>query len=169
MTRLLIHTLILALALAGSGCASIAVTVAGVAGGLGVSHYTGSVNYRTFTEPQPQVRRAVLIAMHRMKAEVEAADPAETPDILRAKLTGRDVQIDFEALSATTTRIRTVARIEGGLTLDGATASEIVAQTEKVLADPRAFVPTSITRTVQTTQSTQTSTSIAPRNAPRAK
>lgn len=119
-----------------AGCTMVATTLASVGAGVGANHYIGSVNYRTFTEPVATLKRATVVALRRMKIEQStvADATAEASEGIRGKAAGRVVEIDFEILSPTVTRMRSVVRMEGSLILDSATSQEIIAQTEKVLA-----------------------------------
>lgn len=124
-----------AVALQASGCTMVATTLASVGAGVGANHFIGSVNYRTFTEPAGTLKRAAGVALRRMKIDqLAGADAAEAGEGIRAKTSGRVIEIDFEVLTPSTTRMRAVVRMEGSLLLDAATSQEIIAQTEKVLA-----------------------------------
>jgi hypothetical protein len=117
-----------------SGCASIAVSLASVGAGIGANHFIGSVQHRTFTEPAYTVRRATQVALRRMKFEVESIETVDGGELLKARTTGRSIEVTFEPLSANATRVKSLARHDGSVMLDSATAQEIVAQTERVLS-----------------------------------
>lgn len=136
MIRLVIIAAMLASA---SGCTLVATTIASVGAGVGANHYIGSVNFKTFTEPVSTLKRATNAALRRMKIEQQAITEApDAPESIRAKTAGRIVEIDFEVISPTVTRMRSVVRMEGSLLLDSATSQEIIVQTERVLvASPR--------------------------------
>jgi hypothetical protein len=119
-----------------SGCASIAVTLAGLGLGAGTNHYMTSVNYRTFTEPLPTVKQATLTSLVRMKIDLESTERTDTGVLIKAKTTNRDIEIELEEVTANSTRMRTLAHQDGSLLLDAATAAEIIAQTEKTLTPP---------------------------------
>ena len=119
-----------------TGCASIAVTLAGIGAGLGGQHYLGSIGSKTFTEPLPKVKRATLAALKRMEIQVETAEATETGELIKAKIPGREIEIELESLTPSATRMRTLARKESAFILDSATAAEIIAQTEKALVGP---------------------------------
>ena len=60
-----------------------------------------------------------------------AAEPGF--EIERARLGRREIEVELEMLSAQATRMRVVARDGGLFSYDGATATEIIVQTEKGL------------------------------------
>ncbi len=116
-----------------AGCESLAVTAAGVGGSTGVSHALGGITYRTFTAPLPKVKTATMAALNRMQIKVDSAKKVEGSELIMAKATDRDIEIELESLSPTTTRMRTVAK--KGLLYDSATATEIILQTERILGN----------------------------------
>jgi hypothetical protein len=123
------------LALAASGCASVAVTLAGLGAGIGANHFIGSVSTRTFTHPQEDTKWATLGALKRMRVDVASIEAtSRAGELIKGRTEGREFEIELEPVSATVTRMKSVVRMEGSLTLDGATAAEIVAQTERSLA-----------------------------------
>lgn len=113
------------------GCESMAVTTFGVGASTGVAHTLNGYAYRTFTAPAGRVKDAAQTALRRMDIKVAASRKVEAGEVLEAKAKGRDIEIALEALSANTTRMRAVAK--EGLLNDGATAVEIITQTERVL------------------------------------
>lgn len=116
-----------------AGCDPVSLTVLGVGGAAGVSHQMGGVAYRTFTEPLPKVKRATLGALHRMAIKVSDTSTTDTGELIKARATNRDIEIEFESLTPTTTRMRAIARKDGGIFVDAATAFEIITQTERIL------------------------------------
>jgi hypothetical protein len=127
-----------------SGCASIAVTLAGLGFGAGASHYMSSVNYRTFTEPLQTVRQAVLTSLWRMQIELASSERTDQGMLFKARTSNRDIEIELEAVTERSTRMRTVAHPDGGLLLDASTAAEISSQTEKALAEKSAAAPAAV-------------------------
>lgn len=111
------------------GCQAIAITAAGIGASTGLTHTVDSIASRTFTANQRQVKQATLIAMGKMGMKLESSEKDETSEIIRASLPGRRVEIELTSLSETATRVNTTAQ-RGMFTYDGATAREIVAQTE---------------------------------------
>ncbi len=116
-----------------AGCDPISLTILGVGGAAGVSHQMGGVAYRTFTEPLPKVRRATLGALKRMAIDVNDTSKTDTGEVITATASNRDIEIEFESLTPTTTRMRAIARKDGGIFVDAATAFEIITQTERML------------------------------------
>lgn len=115
-----------------SGCAGVALTAAGVGGGVAASHQMGGLAYRTFTAPLPRVRSAVLEAFKRMEIKPSAREKIDLGERILARIGDREVEIELEALTPKVTRMRAVVRRDGGVVVDAATAVEIINQTEKV-------------------------------------
>ncbi len=134
-----IRTLLLSAVICVSlnGCAApIALTLfgvgAGVTSGTAVSYTMDGIAYRTFTAPLPQVERATLTALNDMGMKIESTDKTDEGKAIKASGTDRQIEIELEAITPKTTRIRTVAK-EGIFFKDRATATEIIMQTEKIL------------------------------------
>jgi uncharacterized protein DUF3568 len=120
------------------GCAApIALTLlgvgAGVSTGTAVSYTMDGIAYRTFTAPLPQVERATLMALNEMGMEVQPPEKTNEGKAIKAKGADRQIEIELEAVSSKTTRIRTVAK-DGIFFKDRATATEIIMQTERILS-----------------------------------
>ena len=111
------------------GCQAIAITAAGIGASTGLTHTTDSIASRTFTANQRQVKQATLMALGKMGMKLESSEKSETGEIIRASVAGRSVEVELTPLSETATRINTTAQ-RGMFIYDGATAREIVAQTE---------------------------------------
>ena len=108
-------------------------TALGVGGGAAVSHTLGGINYRTFTAPSATVRGASMVALQRMGIKVVGSEKgANGSEVVKATATDRDIEITFEPLSASSTRMKVVAR-NGRIFTDSATATEIILQTERQL------------------------------------
>jgi hypothetical protein len=90
------------------------------------------IAYRTFTAPLAQVERATLMALNDMGMEVDGAEKTDEGKAIKAKGADRQIEIELEAISSKTTRIRTVAK-QGVFFKDRATATEIILQTERIL------------------------------------
>jgi hypothetical protein len=116
------------------GCQAIAITAAGIGASTGLSHTTNSISQRTFTAPDHQVRQATLAALGRMGAKVEAAEKGRAVEVIRATVADRSIEVEVEALNDSTTRISASAQ-RGLFVYDGATAREIVAQTEAAMSE----------------------------------
>ena len=97
-----------------------------------MNHTLGGIVYKTFTEPLPKVKRATLTALRQMAIPVEGTEKTEQGEIIRAKASNRAIEIEFEALTRKTTRMRVTADSDGILK-DSATATEIILQTERAL------------------------------------
>lgn len=128
-------TALLSLATIGllSGCAGLALTAAGVGGGVAASHQMGGLAYRTFTEPLPRVKSAVLAAFKRMDIKPGTTEKIDLGERILARVGDRQVEVELESLTAKVTRIRVAVRRDGGVIMDSATAVEIITQTEKVV------------------------------------
>jgi hypothetical protein len=127
------RVLLLCLLVPLAGCDPFSLTAMGVGGGAAVSHTLGGVSYRTFTLPSATVRSASLVALNRMGIKVAGSSKNENgAEILKATAIDRDIEITFEPLSASATRMKVVARNARVFT-DSATATEIILQTERQL------------------------------------
>ena len=119
-----------------SGCAAVGLTLfgvgAGVTTGTAVAYTLDGTAYRTFTAPLPKVETATLTALNRMGMKVEARDGTGQSKIIKASGAERQIEVELEAISPKTTRLRSVAK-QGMFFKDRATATEIILQTEKVL------------------------------------
>ena len=116
-----------------TGCAAVALTAGSLAAGTGISHTLNGVVSRTFTAPMKTVEHANLRALKDMGIDVVGRETNEEGErIVSAKANDRNIEILLEPLSSRTTRIR--ARAMDGILHDAATATEIVLQTERVLA-----------------------------------
>ena len=122
-----------------NGCAApLALTLfgvgAGVTTGTAVSYTMDGIAYRTFTASLPQVERATLRALNDMGMEIGGTGTEKTIEgkAIKAKGLDRQIEIELQAISSKTTRIRTVAK-EGIFFKDRATATEIILQTERIL------------------------------------
>ena len=117
--------------LAMSGCVAVGLTALGVGMATGVGHTLGGMVYKTFTTPQAQVKRAALGALGRMQIKVVQSKREGSTEMIVAKAGDRDIDIELEALTPGTTRMKVTARKDGGILRDGATATEVILQTEK--------------------------------------
>lgn len=104
----------------------------GTGAGTALRYGIDGVAYRTFTAPAPAVRQASLAALEQMGIGFESTDTFEGGEVLYARSAKRTIEIEVEPISARATRVRIAAK-NGGLFYDNATASEIVAQTERLL------------------------------------
>ncbi|HEY3178549.1 MAG TPA: DUF3568 family protein [Casimicrobiaceae bacterium] len=116
-----------------SGCAAVALTAAGVGMSTGVSHTLGGIVYKTFAAPQTRVRRSTVAALGRMQIKIVEAKRDGNKEVITARASDREIEIEIEALTPNTTRIAVTAIKDGGLLRDSATATEIILQTEKLV------------------------------------
>ncbi len=123
----------LVVAATASGCASMAVTAFAIGASTGVQHTINGVGYRTFTQPPPKVRTAALAALSNMGIKVESPGATESGGLIKASTPGRSIELEVEQLSPNTTRLRAVVN-QYAILRDGATANEIIVQTERMLA-----------------------------------
>jgi len=101
--------------------------------GTGVGHHLGGMVYKTFTASQAQVKKAATGALGRMQVKVVKSEREGTTETIAAKAGDRDIEIVLEALTPNTTRMKVTAKQNGGLLTDGATATEVILQTEKLV------------------------------------
>lgn len=131
MKKMLVVLLALASTTLG-GCAGVALTALGVGMATGVSHTLSGMVYKTFTAPQAQVKRATLGALNRMQVKVVDSRRDGTTERILARAGDRDIEVELEALTPNTTRMAVTAKKDGGILRDGATATEVILQTEKI-------------------------------------
>jgi hypothetical protein len=65
-----------------------------------------------------------------MSIKPGATEKTELGERIMAKAGGRNIEIELEVVTPSSTLMRTIARSESGLTVDSATATEITHQTE---------------------------------------
>lgn len=99
----------------------------------GVSHTLGGIVYKTFTAPQSMVKRATMTALNRMQIKVVEVKRKNGTEQIFAKAGDRDIEIELEALTPSTTRMQVTAKKDGGLLRDSATATEVIIQTERFM------------------------------------
>jgi hypothetical protein len=116
-----------------TGCTPLTLTAFGIGAGAGVNHTMNGYTYRTFSESMPRVKRATLIALNRMSIKVESTGKIENGETISAKTAERSIELELEAISPKTTRLRSVAR-KSFFVMDSATAEEVIAQTQRALA-----------------------------------
>jgi uncharacterized protein DUF3568 len=127
--RVLAWLVLLTACLALSGCLAVGATIAG----LGFSHQINGIQYRTFTEPLPRVSRATVAALKRMAFKLEGVQPTKTGELIKAAAADRKFEVELEALTEQTTRMRAVAKNQMGVIVDASIAQEIIRQAEKAL------------------------------------
>ena len=115
------------------GCVAVGLTALGVGMATGVSHQLNGMVYKTFTTPQAQVKTATLGAFHRMQVKVLESKRDGSTLTITARAGDRDIEVELEALTPNTTRMMVTAKKDGGILRDGATATEVILQTEKLV------------------------------------
>ena len=119
-----------------AGCEALAISALGAGAGAGVSYSINGAAYRTFTASEQQVRTAALAGLKRMGGTVDSNELTESNSrLIKATMAGRKIEVEIEPLSETATRVRATAK-RGWFTHDTATATEIIAQTERSLSPP---------------------------------
>ncbi|OGA26738.1 MAG: hypothetical protein A3F77_18430 [Betaproteobacteria bacterium RIFCSPLOWO2_12_FULL_67_28] len=121
----------LAAPIALSGCDPVSLTMFGVGTAAGVQHTLTGIAYRTFSAPLARVRAGVNAALKHMDITVAGTERIDNGERIKARAADREIEIDLEAISPRTTRMRSTAR--SGVFMDAATATEIILQTEKAL------------------------------------
>jgi hypothetical protein len=118
-------------AFASAGCDPISLTAMGVGAAAGVQHTLTGIAYRTFSLPLPKVRAGVMTAFDRMGIKAGGKEPIENGERITARAADREIEIELEAITPKTTRMRSTAKT--GIFRDAATATEIILQTERAL------------------------------------
>ncbi len=114
-----------------SGCDPVSLTAFGVGSAAGIQHTLSGISYRTFTASLPQVHAATLTALNRMGIKGSTWRKTPEGETITAKAGDRDIEIELDAITPKTTRMRTTVR--NGVLMDSATSIEIIAQTQRVL------------------------------------
>lgn len=120
-------------ATATAGCIPLALTAVGVGMATGVSHTLGGIVYKTFAAPQSRVERATVAALGRMQIRIVANKRDGSKQVIAARASDRNIDVEIEALTPNTTRMMVTAVESGGIFRDSATATEIILQTEKLV------------------------------------
>jgi hypothetical protein len=115
------------------GCVAVGLTALGVGMATGVSHTLSGIVYKTFAAPSAQVETATRGALHRMQIRVVDSKREGSTRTIKAKAGDRDIEVELEALTPGTTRMTVTAKKDGGILRDGATATEVILQTEKLV------------------------------------
>ena len=126
--------IVLSICLLGlAGCAPRAIWVLGAGAGTALRYSIDGATSRTFTASAAEVKHASLEALERMGIAFESFDRFEYGELIFARAENRAIEIEIEPISPRATRMRIAAK-NGSFFYDNATASEIVAQTERSLA-----------------------------------
>ena len=131
---------VLAGGLALSGCVALpALAPAAVSAGGDLvkagTVYMGGATYRTFSVPLSELYRATRKTLDGLGFEPPEEESVEERVTLRARGVDRTVRIDLQPITGSMTQMRVFVR-KATFSKDLATASEVVAQTEQVLAPP---------------------------------
>ena len=110
------------------GCAAAALTAGGIAAGVGVNHTLRGIAYKTVVAPLPNTRLATLKTLNRMEVDIKKDEETEQGWLITANAADRDINIQLERLTPTTTRMRVTVNKDNSLLKDRATATEIIAQ-----------------------------------------
>lgn len=119
------------LSLSLNGCAAVGLTALGIGMSTGVSHTLGGMVYKTFTASQSSVSKATHTALNKMQVKVVKNERKGSTQTILAKAGDRAIDIELEALTPNTTRMKVTATQDAGILRDGATATEVILQTEK--------------------------------------
>ncbi len=91
------------------GCAAVALTAAGVAGGAGVNHTLSGIAYKTFNNSLAELRAGTLRTLEDMDMTVIEDSKTEEGWEIKATAIKREIDIELERLSKRATRMRVVA------------------------------------------------------------
>jgi len=124
--------LLVGLCLLLAACEPVAIALLGGGVTTVLRYNLDGVAARTFTAPPASVKTASLAALQRMGLTLEGTENLEASEIIRARSSNREIEIELEPITEQLTRMRITAR-STSLLYDNATAVELVQQTEKML------------------------------------
>jgi len=110
------------------GCAAVALTAGGIAAGVGVNYTMSGIAYKTLIAPIPETRLATLKTLNVMEVNVTQDEVTEEGWQITGYAADREIDIELEKLTSTTTRMRVTVNKGHTFLKDRATATEIVAQ-----------------------------------------
>ncbi len=119
--------------LALPGCAAVALTAGGIAGGTGVAHTLNGIAYKTFNNDIDELRMATLATLEQMDMGVTIDRASDEGWEITAVAADREIDIELERLTAKATRMRVVAHKGEIFFKDSATATEIIIMTAENL------------------------------------
>lgn len=131
-----IRCLLLSVALL-MGCNTLMTTMLGVGANIGISHQISGYASKTFIKPMPDVVGATEAALAVMGIEVFTIDPHGDNKTIWAYAGDLAIEIELDALTPATTRMRVVARRSIGVLVDSSTALAITLETETQLRRAR--------------------------------
>ncbi len=133
-SSLLARTLAVLCCLGLAGCEPLALALLGAGATSALRYNLDGVAARTFTAPAERVKLASLAALDRMGIRRDSSGGTDASNVIYARAARRDIEIEVEPISPRATRVRVTARDDASIFYDGATALEIVQQTERMLA-----------------------------------
>ena len=119
------------------GCAGVALTAGGIAGGTGVDHTLSGISYKTFASPLANVRLATLKTLDKLDMTVKDDHRTDEGWQIEASARDRDIDITLESLTDRTTRMRCVVNKGEIFFKDASTSTEIILQTGETLAQQK--------------------------------
>jgi hypothetical protein len=133
----ILGTLLIALSLQGCAAAGLGLATAGAGAGMsaGYEHTVNGIVYKTFAASTSEVRAATLKALKLMAMPVTLDAKSEAGWALTATASKRTIDIELQALTEQTTRMRVVANDGVIFFKDASTATEIINQTAQVVVD----------------------------------
>ena len=114
-------------------CAAVALTGVAIAAGVGVDHTLNGTVYKTFTTPVDNLQVATLKALDDMAIKVTDKQKTESGWDIKAIAANRKIDVQLEALTPKTTRMRVVANKSKVFFKDSSTATEIIIKTAETL------------------------------------
>lgn len=129
--------MVLVLILSLQGCAAVALTAGGIAAGVGVNYTMSGIAYKTVIAPVPETRLATLKTLNRMQVKVLQDEATYEGWEITGEASDRNIDIELEELTPTTTRMRVTVDKGQILFKDRATATEIIAQSVQRLQQDR--------------------------------
>jgi len=103
----------------------------------GVNHTLTGITYKTFVTPVDDLRTATLATLDKMDMSVTDIKEVKAGWEIKAKAYDRIIEIELEALTRRSTRMRVVANQGEFFFKDAATATEIIIQTAETLEKTR--------------------------------
>ena len=114
------------------GCAAV-LTAGSMATSAGINHTLKGIAYKTFVTPVDDLRTATLATLDKMDMSVTDIKEVKAGWEIKAKAYDRIIEIELEALTRRSTRMRVVANQGKFFFKDAATATEIINQTAETL------------------------------------
>ena len=115
-----------------TACDPVTMGLVTAGGGVAVNHQMSSTITRTFSSECADVHGALLAALAKMSITVTHSERHKDVEVISGTAGHRDISMRVEPVTRTSTLLE-VAVHQDLLTMDGATAREIVSQTEHAL------------------------------------